>query len=231
MNRRLACSAAATVAAITAAASAHVPILSDGTAVDAAHAISLQDVQVSRVVYHEVTATAPQVWLTFQITTAQSLDVQLGVPFIDRLADYRPAVAILGPGLPTPPAGLPFSVPAGLGALVLDSTGVTSPEVFDEPFSGTRSWIVAHQRVNLPEAGQYYIVGYDPAGAPGKLWVALGTEERFTLDDIPGLPQALAEVRAFHEVAPRGGVPCVLMPAAALALAFGLLRTRRVQRC
>jgi hypothetical protein len=202
-------------------------VLSDGTAVDPNHAITIADVQVSRVVYHEVTAASPQVWMTFEVAAPQSLDVQIGVPYIDRHASYRPAVAIIGPGLPSAPPDLPFSVPAGSGVLVLDSANVTTPEVFDEPFSGTRSWIMAHQQVELPAAGRYYVVGYDPAGAPGKLWVALGTEERFTLDDIRNLPASLAVVRAFHEMPPRAGPPCLGTPAAALGLALWFTRRRR----
>ena len=41
---------------------AHRPTMSDGSAVDADHAIEFQDVQISRVVYHEVTKQAPRVW-------------------------------------------------------------------------------------------------------------------------------------------------------------------------
>jgi len=179
-------------------ASAHQPIISDGSAVDAAHAIKLKDVQVSRVVYHRVTAKAAQLWLTFDVDQPQKLRMLLGVPQIKRLSEYRPALVLLGPGLPK--AKLPFEVPGDAGGLVFDSRSSGSPRSFYEPFTGTSSWILSQQDVELPQAGQYYVVAYDPDGKPGKLWVALGTKEAFGLKDILMLPGTIAGVRAFHEM-------------------------------
>lgn len=220
----------AIVSFVATSALGHQPIVSDGSAINAASAISLGDVNVSRVVYHEVTADAPRLWLTFEGTAGQLLYVQLGLPAIERLASYRPSVAILGPGLPS--IDLPFEVPAGLGGMVLSSKDVTNPTVFDEPFSGTRSWILLEQDIPLPQAGTYYVVAFDPAGQPGKLWVATGREEQFSLDDIGQLSGVLQQVRAFHESST--GAPCFLLP---LIGVLGLMvfiaqrRTARRIRC
>jgi hypothetical protein len=154
---------------------AHRPTMSDGTAVDADHAIEFQDVQISRVVYHEATKQAPQVWITFEVDKPQELFLQIGVPVLDRLRQYRPALALLGPGLPD--VRLPFEFPSGLGGLVLDTRSVEKPRDFYEPFTGTSSWILKEQDVQLPDAGRYYVVAYDPDGKPGKLWAALGRKE------------------------------------------------------
>lgn len=199
----------------------HQPIVSDGSANSAATAISLGDINVSRVVYHEVTGAAPRLWLTFESKVDQQLYVQLGLPQIERLADYRPSVAILGPGLPA--IDLPFETPAGMGGLLLSSTDVTEPKAFDEPFSGTSSWILFEQDVALPQAGTYFIVAFDPAGQPGKLWVATGREERFELDEVAALPDVLQQVRAFHESS--AGPVCLLFPTAG---AVGLLMWMRL---
>ena len=95
--------------------------MSDGSAVDADHAIELQDMQISRVVYHEVTKQAPQVWITFEVDQPQELFLQIGVPVLDRLRKYRPALALLGPGLPD--VRLPFeflrSEAFGLGSSLI----------------------------------------------------------------------------------------------------------------
>ena len=178
--------------------SAHQPIISDGSAVDAAHAIKLKDVQVSRVVYHRVTTKAAQLWLTFDVDQPQKLHMLLGVPQIKRLSEYRPALVLLGPGLPK--AELPFGVPGDNGGLVFDSRKSGSPQAFYEPFTGTSSWIMSQNDVELPQAGRYYVVAYDPDGKPGKLWVALGTKEAFGLKDMLMLPKVIARVRMFHEM-------------------------------
>jgi len=204
---------------------AHQPTISDGSAVDAEHAIEFADVQVSRVAYHEVTAEAAQLWITFQIDQPQQLKLQLGVPLIERLAEFRPALALLGPGLPE--VDLPFDTPQGLGGRVFTSDDVTEPEAFDEPFTGTSSWIVVDETVELPAAGRYYVVAYVPSGETGKLWTALGELEVFDLDDIAELAEVVAQVRAFHEVPEGAAPPCFLLPLGVALTALPLWRLRQ----
>jgi hypothetical protein len=198
---------------------AHRPILSDGSARDAATALCISDVDLSQVVYDEVTAQSPQLWLAFDLNARQSLYFQLGVPVIDRLKDYRPELALIGPGLPQ--ASLPFAVPDGLGAQEFTSAQIAEPTEFYEPFSGTSSWILLTETVTVPAAGRYYLVAYDPAGQPGKLWVALGQREEFSLSEIAALQEILPKVRQFHEIgAASAGLPCFLAPMAVALTAF-----------
>jgi hypothetical protein len=203
---------------------AHQPILSAGTAVDSQHAIQLDDVQISRVAYHEITAGAPQVWLTFEIREPQELKLQLGVPNISRLESYRPAMAIFGPSLPSEASTLP--APEGLGGIAYDSRDVTEPQEFHEPFSGTSSWIMEETTVFLPAAGRYYVVGYSPGNENGKLWIALGEKEQFDADALGSLAADIAAVRDFHEISATGALPCFLFPFALAGFA-GILRVQR----
>ena len=177
---------------------AHQPTMSTGSAVDASKAIEFKDVQISRVVYHEVTQQAPRVWLTFEVSEPQKLRLQLGVPVIERLGEYRPSLALIGVGLPK--VELPFDFPGGSGGRVFD-TREAKPRTFHEPFTGTKSWILSEQDVELPAAGRYYVVAYEPSGKPGKLWIALGTKESFELKDLAAMPKIIGEVRGFHELA------------------------------
>lgn len=179
-------------------ASAHKPTMSDGSAADADHAIEFQDVQISRVVYHEVTTQAPQVWITFAIEQPQELFLQIGVPVLDRLRKYRPAMALLGPGLPD--VRLPFELPSGLGGLILDTDDIENPKEFYERFTSTSSWILREEDVRLPKAGRYYVVAFDPDGKPGKLWAALGRKEVWGVKDMLKMPKIITEVRQSHEV-------------------------------
>ena len=54
--------------------------------------------------------------------------------------------------------------------------------------------------IPLPQDGRYYLAAWDPAGQPGKLWVAVGKREAFTFKGILSLYQVQEKVRAFHEV-------------------------------
>ena len=177
---------------------AHKPTFSDGSAKDANHAYRIDDVDVSLVFYHEVTSQAGQLWLTFDGKKDQTLYVQIGVPELDRLKHYRPAVAVLGQGLPE--VRLPFPSPAGLGGKIISTNDVTAPTAFHEEFTDTRSWILKEDRVRLPADGRYYIVGYVPSGEPGKFWVAVGEREAFGRADWGKMGEWTIAARRFHEV-------------------------------
>ena len=210
-------------------ASAHLPLFDDGTAVDAEHALLIPDIGLSQVVYHEVTEPVQPLWLAFDAVAGQELYFNPGVPAIDRLRDYRPAFALVGPGLPA--ATLPFALPADTGAEVYLTTDIVAPEFFHEPFSGTDSWILFEKTVILPQSGRYYLVGYVPSGEPGKFWIAVGKREQFGPDDIATLPQDIAQVRRFHESSATSA-PCFLIPMGLVGTVLGIrfISRRRVVR-
>lgn len=204
----------------------HVPVFSDGSAVGRETAIRLEDVTISRVIYHEVTEAAPQVWATFEANAATRIPVRLGVPMIDRLASLRPVVVIFGPGLPA--VDVPFPAPEGLGGIVLSLAPGAEPEAFHEEFTGTDSWIMGDLDLSLPVAGRYYVVAYVPSGASGKLWVALGDREVFGPEDIANFGEIVNQVREFHEIAP-SPFPCFvpLLGAASLVCAVVWFHSRK----
>ena len=205
---------------------AHRPTISDGTAVDADSALDVEDVSISQVVYHEVAeGAAGRLWLTFEAAEGQELYMQLGLPLLDRLVDYRPSLALLGPGLVGEKP--PFEIPEGLGAIVLKSDGVSDPEVFYEPFTGTSSWILFEEEIAAPASGRYYLVAFEPDGTAGKLWAAVGRREVFGLEDIVGLPPIVEQVRQFHEVEEGATGPCFLLPFGFALVAIGFHRLAR----
>ncbi len=207
-------------------ASAHLPILDDGTAVDAEHALVISDIDLSQVVYHEVKEPVQPLWIAFDAVAGQELYFNPGVPAIERLKDYRPAFALVGPGLPG--ATLPFDIPAGSGAEVYPTSDIADPEFFHEPFSGTDSWIFFKRTVTLPQSGRYYLVGYVPSGQTGKFWIAIGKREEFGPGDIAKLTQDLPRVREFHESSVTPSL-CLLIPVGFVGamLGVGFIARRR----
>jgi hypothetical protein len=179
-------------------AHAHKPRFSDGTAVTPQRALVVQEPAMSQVYYHEVTKTTPRIWLAFDLQKDQEVYLQLGMPVLQRLSNCRPAMALVGLGLP--PITLPFDVPEGSGGTLWKTDDVKEPQFFHEPFTGTDSWILKETRTKVPQAGRYYAVAFIPAGAPGKLWLAIGTAEEFGPQDWLQMSEWTKKVRAFHEV-------------------------------
>ena len=188
---------------LAAPAVAHAPIVIDGGPTDAETAYEISDVAVSQVAYHEATENKPVLWLTFEADAGSTLYLQLGVPYLERYEGLRPAMALLGPGMPE--IHVPFGVPDGYGGWRFTTEG-QAPVVFNEEFTGTLSWQFPAVRCKVPASGRYYLVGYLPNADEGKFWMVVGTLERFGLMDILTLPMVLSQVRAFHEVGPFGGI-------------------------
>jgi len=195
MKRTIAAALAVTLTA--GVASAHKPDFGEGEFAGPATAYQITDPAVSIVVYRNVTCERPELWMELQAEAGLPLFVQLLTPVIDRLENYRPNLAIVGPGLPRQSIGI--DLPSGSGAILFNTRNV-QPEIFDERFTGTRDWVLVEETVTLPQSGKYYVVAWDPNHMTGKLAVAVGTVEEFGLGDIFRFPGWRSNARAFHEL-------------------------------
>lgn len=200
--KKLAVLLAVTAAILSVAtASAHKPSYSDGQFSQKENAWFIQDIDISIVLYHQVTCEAPEIWMSFETEDPGEIFFQLGVPVIERLSDYRPSIALLAPGLPKPDEALPFDVPSHLGAHIFHTEDLDQPQDFFEPFTQTSSWILFEETVDLPEAGRGYLVAFHPLRETGKLWVAVGETEQFGAEDWASATDWFVATQTFHETA------------------------------
>ena len=182
------------------AADAHKPVSIGETYSTFNEALSVDEIDVSQVAYAALDSTHREIWLTFEIAAPTRLDLSLGLPVIERLLEYRPSLAVIGPGLP--PIDLPFEAPA-TGGFLFETESIGKPRFFHEPFTGTDSWILLEASVDLSQPGAYYVVAWAPIELADKLWVAIGTREQFGFGDLLSFGTIIQEVRDFHEIAPR----------------------------
>jgi hypothetical protein len=201
-------------------AHAHKPVAIGGSYPTFDQALWMTDIDVSQVAYAELTDGDRALWLAFDAAAGTRLDLSLGVPVIDRLTDYRPSMAVLGPGLPA--IELPFETPPGSEGVIFDSAG-KEPEFFHEPFTGTDSWILLEEAVDLPETDTYYVVVWPPGEIVDKLWIAIGVREEFGISDVLSLPTIIRDVREFHEVVSRAGDSTMFGKVLFLALAAAMI--------
>jgi hypothetical protein len=117
---------------------------------------------------------------TFTVTKPVHLHARAFVPLVPGLEQFLPSLAVVGPGLPAPGEKLPFTLPAGYGAVVVPNTppGKKRP-LFYEPFSGTEYYDAPafDQKVTVP--GTWYVYYWDPYGMGGDYVAILGFRERF----------------------------------------------------
>ena len=179
------------------AADAHKPVAIGETYSTFNEALRVDEIDVSQVAYAALDDTHRAIWLTFEIGIPTRLGLSLGLPVIERLVEYRPSLAVIGPGLPR--IDLPFEAPA-TGGFLFETESVGEPRFFHEPFTGTDSWILLEETTSLSEPGTYYLVASAPSEVADKLWIGVGTREAFGLADVLSLPSIVREVRAFHEV-------------------------------
>ena len=198
LSTRTACLLAFAILSCPQSLLAHRPIFTEDAATSPDTAIKIADPAISQVVYREIMENSPQVWLRFQVEKDFKLFIQIGVPVIDRLKDFRPAMVVIGPGLPTQDA--PFKLPENTGAKVFTTKDVAKPRFFHEHFTNTDSWILRSETITLPKTGRYYVVAYLPQKQTGKLWLSVGKKESFSLDDFKELPTWTKRIQTFHEV-------------------------------
>jgi hypothetical protein len=185
----------ATISLWTSLFVAHIPYFSNNSEQEPDHAVLIEDVDLSQVFYYEVTDQFPSLWMAFEGREGQQVSFRIGIPKIESLKFFRPALALVGPGFPS--AVLPFDIPAGLGGRVFP-TDKDEPEEFHEPFSNSDSWMFRKIRVALPQSGRYYLIAYSPSHENGKLWVAVGEKEHFSPGQIGRLPIWIRQIREFH---------------------------------
>jgi len=178
-------------------AQAHKPSYADDhSSID--KAFKVEDPEISIVLYSQMTCSKNALWMQMDSTGLDEVWLELGVPKIDRLADYRPSLAIVAEGLPD--ADVPFEVPDGMGVHIIHTDDVEVPIDFSEPFTQTDSWILFRDWFDVPSDTDVYLVAYNPAELTGKLWVAVGLIEDFSGEDMSEFPEWLQKTQEFHEV-------------------------------
>ncbi len=112
--------------------------------------------------------------------------VELIVPVVDAYyKDFVPWYAVVGPGLPDCNKTLPFEIPAGYGAIVMENVVPGEDrEKFYEPFGGKSYYEGPILDKNVTESGTYYVYIWDPHESGGDYVLVFGKKEIFGLFDI-----------------------------------------------
>lgn len=173
-------------------ASAHTPFFVDRDITRPETAWPVGDYSISWAFYARLSpAYAPQYYvLDGQASTR--LVASLETPAIAGLDNFRPSIAVIGPGLPAFETPQNWNAPTGYGGMLVNDEDVSPRPQFFESFSGTSYYRGPQLDLVLPADGRYYVVVFDRSGGSGKYTLAIGTREVFGGGD-PAWRQKLTE--------------------------------------
>ncbi len=110
------------------------------------------------------------------------LFAQALVPVCQGYEDVLPWFAIAGPGLPPPEVDLPFDLPPGYGAYVVENEEPWTPrEVFYEPFGDKWYFDGPVFDQDADELGTWYLYYWNPQGKAGDYVAVIGSAEIWVL--------------------------------------------------
>ncbi len=182
----------ALLAALPGGAAAHKPIIEDRDASGYGHAIYVADPDVSWGLYGFLGTADDVDFYAFDVRDRQDLSTNILVPVKGVYRAFRPSYAIVGPGVMSR-APVPFEVPPGMGALVVDMPADSGQ--FYEPFGGVSYWQSPVNHTMLDRPGRYYVAVFDRGRAPGDYVLAIGDKESFGLCDLPGVLWTTLRIR------------------------------------
>lgn len=184
---------------------------------DVEEPIVISNPDVSQALYRELVSGQVD-YYEFTVSPAGlNLFSQLLVPTRPDYKDFRPSLALLGPGLPTPDADLPLEVPPGFGAVIMEWE---DKEIFFEPFTQTRYYMAREQRHPLAE-GEWQLAVFHDQGQGGKYTLTVGEKEHWGWKDILRFPGMWFRTRWWYS--PGQTVAIILALAVLLAICVRLL--------
>ncbi len=126
---------------------------------------------------------------TFEVTEPARLYGNVLVPVCPAYETFYVSFALIGPGLPEPEWPLPFTLPAGYGAIVVPwlPDGQPRPTMY-EPFGAKWYYQGPELRFDATAPGRYAFVYWQPDGRVGDYVAAIGDREIF---DGPAIIRAL----------------------------------------
>ncbi len=156
-------------------ASAHSPIIAGGNdSLD--RAVFIDDPAKSWAVFSSLAAGGTAQFYKFEMSEGDRIYFMLQISPESRESGFSPLIAIIGPGMPSPPDALPFEVPEGSGVLIIE--GRPSDSASYEGFTPAVFYRVVSYSSPAPATGTYYLTVFGET--PGSYSLAIGYKEEFT---------------------------------------------------
>jgi hypothetical protein len=173
--------------------------------------------KISWGIYEELSGGNDVHYYKFAADEGDRLYAQISIPKLEKFSTFVPSIALVGSNVTAGnlEAGysvreyahdigdLPFAIPPGMRAIVVDYNGQIPSSEFYEPFTQTSYWERQEIVINsLPSVGTYYLVVFDRSlmEDAAKYTLAVGEIEDFSLlDFFTIIPSAWLDTKFFFE--------------------------------
>ena len=202
--------------------------------------------KISWGIYEELSGSNDVHYYKFAANEGERLYAQISIPKLEKFSTFVPSLALVGSDVT---AGnlegkysvreyahdigdLPFAIPPGMRAIVVDYNGPIPSSEFYEPFTQTSYWERQEIVINsLPSAGTYYLVVFDRSLAQeeAKYTLAVGEIEDFSpLDFFTIIPPAWLDTKLFFEdyISPTIAISLLV----AIPVLIAILLVKRLKR-
>ena len=162
--------------------------------------IIITDHQISWAAYTELSKINEVDYYRFEVKEGEEIYANLLIPKIERLKDYDPTIALIGPGLPKDYEvnNIELKVKENEGVIAKRYESNTLEE-FYEPFTMTRYYVKQTLITKAPVTGNYHLTVFNENNQKGKYVFAIGRKEEWKPAEIAKLPKTWWDVRMFME--------------------------------
>lgn len=185
-------------------AKAHVPLDTSGAA-SKKEPIFVEDHQISWAAYNQLEQAGDVDYYSFKAEQGEEIYFSMVIPVIDRYQNFRPDVALIGPGLENNYAGYDKNYINSLlkidpdENIIIVSDDQATPDTFFEPFTQTSYWRRQKFSTAAPAAGTYYLAVFSTEQDQGKYTLAIGRKEVWGFNDLIRIPKIWWDTRFFVE--------------------------------
>ena len=189
---------------IKSTALAHIPLDTSALATKE-EPIFVEDHQISWAAYNQLDKTGDVDYYSFQAEQGEEIYFSMVIPEIERYQNFRPDLALIGPGLENDYAGYDRNYINSIlkvgseEKIIIVRDDQDNPDTFFEPFTRTSYWRRQQFSTTAPAAGNYYLAVFSGEKDQGKYTLAIGRKEVWGLRDLIRMPKIWWDTRIFVE--------------------------------
>ncbi|MBU4332283.1 hypothetical protein KKD19_03630 [Patescibacteria group bacterium] len=120
-----------------------------------------------------------------------TLPIEVLVPLKEKYKDFRPSLIIIGPNFIENKAPLPFLIPEGSRAVILEGAQAKYEEIFKDKFTLTSYAIRTRSEIDFVKNRPYFLAVFDERGQTGMYVIKIGQEEIWGAQQVIDTSRAL----------------------------------------